>query len=333
MDLSTTYLGLKLKNPIVPSASPLTVSLDDVRRLEDAGAPAVVMYSLFEEQINREAEHIDHYLTTHSESYAEALDYFPQPESFHNLYAEDYLEHIRKIRETVGIPVIASLNGVSRGGWLEYAKKMEDAGAHAIELNIYYIATDPAITSAEVEKMYIDDVRTVKESLGIPVAVKLGPYFSSFANMAVQLDQAGADGLVLFNRFYQPDIDLERLEVHPSLVLSNSYEKRLPMRWIAILYGQLTASIASTSGVHTAEDAIKMILCGADVAMVASVLLRNGIGYLETMIDDMAAWMTEHEYTSVTQMKGSMSARSVGEPAAFERANYLKILQSYQGLH
>lgn len=330
MDLTTTYLGLKLKNPLVPSASPLSRSVDAVRRLEDAGASAIVLYSLFEEQINYEAEKVDHYLTTYSESYAEALSYFPEPDAFNNLYAEEYLEHIFDLKKTVQMPVIASLNGVSEGGWMEYAKKMEQAGADAIELNIYYLAADPAVSGREVERMYIDDVKKVKKNLKIPVSVKLGPYFSSFANMAVELDNAGADGLVLFNRFYQPDIDLETMEVSPSLVLSSNYEKRLPMRWIAILYGQLRASLAATSGVHNAEDAIKMILCGADVTMLASVLLRKGIEHLNDILVDFQAWMIEHEYASVSEMKGSMSHRNVAEPAAFERANYLKILQSFR---
>ncbi len=330
MDLSTTYMGLKLKNPLVPSASPLSRSVDAVRRLEDAGASAIVLYSLFEEQINHDVEKVDHYLTTYSESYAEALSYFPEPEAFNNLYAEEYLDHIQELKKTIEIPVIASLNGVSEGGWMEYAKKMEQAGADAIELNIYYLAADPAVSGREVERMYIDDVKKVKKNLGIPVSVKLGPYFSSFANIAVELDNAGADGLVLFNRFYQPDIDLETMEVSPSLVLSSNYEKRLPMRWIAILYGQLRASLAATSGVHNAEDAIKMILCGADVTMLASVLLRKGIEHLNEILIDFQAWMIEHEYESVKEMKGSMSHRNVAEPAAFERANYLKILQSFR---
>jgi len=330
MDLSTTYMGLKLKNPIVPSASPLSATVDQVKRMEDSGASAVVLYSLFEEQINHQIHQIDHFLTTYNESYAEALSYFPEPQSFNNMYAEEYLDHIVNLKKSVSIPIMGSLNGVSSGGWMEYAKKIEQAGADALELNIYYLATDPALSGLEVEAMYIDDVKMIKKSLNIPVAVKVGPYFSSFANMAVQLDHAGADGIVLFNRFYQPDIDLETLEVSPSLILSNSYEKRLPMRWIAILYGQLRASLAATSGVHTAEDVVKMILCGADVTMVASVLLRQGIEYIDVMLDDLKLWMDQNEYESITIMKGSMSHQHVSEPAAFERANYLKILQSFR---
>lgn len=329
MNLSTKYMGLNLKNPFVPSASPLSTTLDQVLRLEDAGASAVVLYSLFEEQINHQVERVDHYLTTYSESYAEALSYFPEPEAFNNLYAEQYLEHIVALKRSVGIPIIASLNGVSEGGWLSYAQKMEEAGADAIELNIYYLASDPALSGREVERMYLDDIKRVKKSVRIPVAVKVGPYFSSFANMAIEMDQAGADALVLFNRFYQPDIDLEMMEVKPSLVLSSNYEKRLPMRWLAILHGQIRASLAATTGIHSAEDAVKMLLCGADVTMVASVLLRKGIDYLGEMVTDLESWMIEHEYESVEQLKGSMSLRHVAEPAAFERANYLKILQQW----
>jgi len=329
MNLSTKYMGLNLKNPFVPSASPLSTTLDQVLRLEDAGASAVVLYSLFEEQINHQVERVDHYLTTYSESYAEALSYFPEPEAFNNLYAEQYLEHIAALKRSVEIPIIASLNGVSEGGWLSYAQKMEEAGADAIELNIYYLASDPALSGREVERMYLDDIKRVKKSVRIPVAVKVGPYFSSFANMAIEMDQAGADALVLFNRFYQPDIDLEMMEVKPSLVLSSNYEKRLPMRWLAILHGQIRASMAATTGIHSAEDAVKMLLCGADVTMVASVLLRKGIDYLGEMVTDLESWMIEHEYESVEQLKGSMSLRHVAEPAAFERANYLKILQQW----
>jgi dihydroorotate dehydrogenase (fumarate) len=330
MNLETEYLGLKLKNPLVPSASPLSAEVANVRQMEDNGAAAVVLYSLFEEQINRENRALDHFLTSTGESYAEALSYFPEQEQYHNLEADDYLDHIRKLKETVDIPVIASLNGVSKGGWMSYAFKMEEAGADALELNIYYIAADPEMDSAEVENMYLDNIRSVKESVSIPVAVKLSPYFSAFANMAIKMESAGADGLVLFNRFYQPDIDLETLEVTPGLELSTPYEKRLPMRWIAILRPHLSCSLAATTGVHSAEDAIKMILTGADVVMMTSMLLQKGIGSLGTMLRDMEHWMEEEGYESVQQMKGAMSSASVAEPAAFERANYLKILQSYK---
>lgn len=330
MNLKTEYLGLKLKNPLVPSASPLSAEVASVKRMEDNGAAAVVLYSLFEEQINRENRALDHVLTSTGESYAEALSYFPEPEQYHNLEADDYLEHIRRLKELVDIPVIASLNGVSKGGWMSYAFKMEEAGADALELNIYYVAADPDKDSAEVEKMYIDNIRSVKESVNIPVAVKLSPYFSAFANMAVKMEKAGADGLVLFNRFYQPDINLETLEVMPGLELSRPFEKRLPLRWIAILKPHLECSLAATTGIHTAEDAVKMILAGADVVMMTSLLLQKGIDSLGLLLKDMEHWMEEKGYESVEQMRGAMSSASVAEPAAFERANYLKILQSYR---
>ena len=327
MDIRTHYMGLHLANPLVASASPLSMQIDTARRLEDAGAGAIVMYSLFEEQIEFDVHKLDHYLTTYNESYAEALSYFPEPDHYQNLYAEEYLDHIRNLKEGLSIPVIASLNGVSAGSWLDFAKLIEQAGADALELNIYYMATDPAITGSMIEHMVIEDVKAVKRRVKIPVAVKLGPYFSSFANLAVQMDHAGADGLVLFNRFYQPDLDLEKMEVEPSLVLSTPVEKRLPMRWIAILHGQVKASLAATSGIHVAEDVAKLILCGADITMVASVLLKNGVGYLAQMLKELNRWMEDREYPSIEEMKGSMSYRNVAEPAAYERANYLKVLQ------
>lgn len=330
MNLETEYLGLSLKNPFVPSASPLSYEVDSVKRMEDNGASAVVMYSLFEEQITKENLALDHYLETSGESYAEALSYFPSQQEYNNLHAEDYLEHIRKLKSSVDIPVIASLNGVSEGGWMSYAQNMEEAGADAIELNIYYIAADPSLTSRDVEQRYIDDVKTVKQNVDIPVAVKLGPYFSSFGNMAVRLEEAGADGLVLFNRFYQPDFDLENLDVQPSLELSSTFEKRLPLRWIAMLRPHLKGSLAATTGIHSAEDVIKMVLAGADVAMMASVMLANGIEVLNKIQVRMVEWMEEKEYESVAEMKGAMSSASVAEASAFERANYIKILQSYE---
>ncbi|PWN06698.1 dihydroorotate dehydrogenase-like protein [Rhodohalobacter mucosus] len=329
INLETEYLGLKLKNPLVPSASPLSESVDAVRKMEDYGASAVVMYSLFEEQITHENKALDHYLSTTGESYAEALSYFPEPEEYKNIQAEEYLEQIRLLKEAVDIPVIASLNGVSKGGWMSYASKMQEAGADAIELNIYYVATDPSRDASEIETMYLDNIKQVKEAVSIPVSVKTGPYFSSFANMAMKMEKAGADGLVLFNRFYQPDIDLENLEILPSLQLSHSFEKRLPLRWIAILRPLLKSSLAATTGIHSAEDVIKMILAGADVAMMASLLLVRGVKELTLIENRMKEWMEEHQYASLDQMKGSMDSRSVAEPAAFERANYLKILQSY----
>lgn len=327
MDLSTKYMGLTLKNPLVPSASPLSKDADVVKRLEDAGASAIVMYSLFEEQIAHEANEIDHYLTTYNESYAEAMSYFPEPESFHNLHAEEYLEQIAALKETVDIPVIASLNGVSPGGWMKFAREMESAGADGLELNIYYIPTDPQLSGAEVEQMYIDDLKTVKSSIKIPVAIKLSPYFSAFANMATRLDQAGADALVLFNRFYQPDVDLETLDVLPNLMLSTSYEIRLPLRWISILYGMVRPSLAATSGVHSAEDVIKLVMAGADVTMLASSLIKKGPEELINVLESLQNWMETNDYESIDQMKGSMSYQAVAEPSALVRANYIKTLQ------
>lgn len=330
MNLKTNYLGLSLKNPLVPSASPLAAEISSVKHMEDSGAAAVVLYSLFEEQINRENRAMDHFLTSTGESYAEALSYFPEPEKYHNLEAEDYLEHIRKLKDAVDIPVIASLNGVSKGGWMSYASRMEEAGADALELNIYYVAANPGMDSAAVEKMYLDNITSVKQSVQIPVSVKLSPYFSAFANMATKMEMAGADGLVLFNRFYQPDINLEILEVLPSLELSRSLEKRLPLRWIAILRPHLKCSLAANTGIHSAEDAIKMILAGADAVMMTSLLLQKGIDTLGILLKEMEEWMDEKGYTSVDEMRGAMSSASVAEPAAFERANYLKMLQSYK---
>jgi dihydroorotate dehydrogenase (fumarate) len=330
MNLETNYLGISLKNPLVPSASPLSSETARVKQLEDAGASAIVMYSLFEEQITRENRALDHYMQTTSESYAEALSYFPEPEVYHNLHAEDYLDQIQELKNAVDIPVIASLNGVSEGGWISYAKNMEEAGADALELNIYYIAGDPSKTAADVEDMYINDIKAVKQAVGIPVSVKVGPYFSSFANMATRMENAGADGLVLFNRFYQPDIDLENLEVEPTLELSSTFEKRLPLRWIAMLRPHLKCSLAATTGIHTAEDVVKMILAGADVAMMASVLLYKGPSVLKTILQNMSDWMEEKEYNSLEEMKGAMSSASVADPSAFERANYIKILQGFK---
>ncbi len=328
MDLTTTYMGLSLKNPIVPSASPLSGSVDMVKQLEDVGAAAVVLYSLFEEQIQHDTHEIDHFLTTFNESYAEALSYFPEPDEFRNMEAEEYLEHIVNLKKAVDIPVIGSLNGVSPGGWMKYAKKIEEAGADGLELNVYYIPTDPSLTGEQVEQIYLDDLKAVKSSVKIPVAMKLSPYFSSFANMAHRLDKAGVDALVLFNRFYQPDIDLETLEVVPNLKLSNSYEIRLPLRWIAILYGSVKASLAATSGVHTVEDVIKLIMAGADVTMMASALIKEGPRVISRILENLENWMEEHEYDSIELMKGSMSYQAVAEPAALVRANYIKTLQS-----
>ncbi|MCL4549932.1 MAG: dihydroorotate dehydrogenase-like protein [Bacteroidetes bacterium] len=329
MNLSTKYMGLNLKNPIVPSASPLSQSVDTVKAMEDAGAAAVVVYSLFEEQIVHESGELDHYLSNHTDSYAEALSYFPEPEKFH-LGPYQYLDHIAKLKKSVDIPVIGSINGVSNGGWIKYAQNIEQAGADALELNVYYIPTNPNIPGSEIEKMYVDTLKAVKSKVKIPVAIKLSPFFSSMSNMAKNLDEAGADGLVLFNRFYQPDFDLEKLEVVPNLMLSTNWEMRLPLRWIAILYGNVKASMAATSGIHSHLDAIKIIMAGGDVAMMCSELLLNGVDRIGQVIEGMKLWMEENEYESVDMMKGSMSQKSIAEPAAFERANYMKLLQSYK---
>lgn len=331
MDLSTTYMGLKLKNPIVPSASPLSQKVETVKALEDVGAAAIVVYSLFEEQINHESGELTHYLSYHAESYAEALNYFPEPEEF-KLTPYQYLDHIADLKKAVDIPVIGSLNGISTGGWIQYAKSIEQAGADALELNVYYIPANPKIAGADVEKMYVDVLTEIKRNIKIPVAVKLSPFFTSMSNMAISLDKAGADALVLFNRFYQPDFDLEKLEVASNIVLSSNWEMRLPLRWIAILYGQIKASMALTSGVHNYEDVLKSMMAGADVAMVCSELLVNGVGRITEMLKGLEQWMEEKEYSSIQQMKGSMSQKSVAEPAAFERANYMKMLQSYKML-
>jgi len=329
MDLSTTYLGLKLKNPIVPSASPLSRTLDGIRRLEDAGAAAIVMYSLFEEQITLESSQLDYYLSHGTESYSEALSYFPNMD-YYNIGPEEYLTLISQAKRAVDIPIIGSLNGVSKGGWMDYARRIEQAGADALELNLYYIATNPHISGLATERMYLDAVAQVKQSVTIPVAVKIGPYFSAMAHMAQNLQESGADALVLFNRFYQPDFDLDTLAVQPTVVLSRSEELLLPLRWVAILYGRIPVDFAITSGVHTYRDALKALMAGANVAMMASELLQNGLGRIEAILQDMAQWMEVYEYRSVRQMRGSMSQRHVAEPAAFERANYMKTLQSYR---
>jgi len=329
MDLSTKYMGLKLKNPIVPSASPLSKNLDSVKQLEDAGAAAIVCYSLFEEQITHDANELDHYLTHGTDSFAEALTYFPDVEDY-NLGPDEYLRHITRMKESIHIPVIGSLNGVSAGGWVKYAKLIEQAGADGIELNVYYIPTNVDLPGYEVENMYINVLKAVKESVNIPVAIKLSPNFSSFANMAKRLDEAGADALVMFNRFYQPDFDLENLEIVPHLLLSSNYEMRVPLRWIAILYRKIHASMAATSGIHSAEDVLKIMMAGGDAAMLCSDLLRHGPVRITEILSDIMEWMQAKEYESIAQMKGSMSQKSVAEPAAFERANYMKVLNSYK---
>lgn len=328
MDLSTTYLGLKLKNPLVPSSSPLTRSLDSLRQMEDAGASAVVLYSLFEEQINQESHTLDHYLSQGTNSFAEALSYFPEATEYQS-GPDGYMEHIRQAKSVLDIPVIASLNGVSTGGWIRYAKEVEQAGADALELNVYYLPTDPSLSGVEVEQIYFDVLRDVKSAVSIPVAMKLSPYFSSMANMAYRLANAGANGLVLFNRFYQPDLDLDNLTVVPNLKLSSSIELRLPLRWIAILYGRIPCDLALTTGVHTVTDVLKGVAAGASVTMVASELLQNGINRLQVLRTGMEAWLVDHEYESLDQLRGSLSQINCAEPAAFERANYMRVLSSY----
>lgn len=327
-DLTTTYLGLTLKNPLVASASPLSKKLSNVRRLEDAGAAAIVMYSLFEEQITHESHELDHFLSHGTQSYAEALSYFPDLDDY-NLEPDLYLEHLHRVKHAVQIPVIGSLNGISAGGWTHYARKIEEAGADALELNCYYMPTDLEVSSAEMEDAYVALVREVRATIKIPLALKLSPFFTALPHVARRFVEAGADALVLFNRFYQPDLDCEALEVVPNLNLSTSHDLRLPLRWIAMLYGRIQTDFALTSGVHTAEDAVKAIMAGANVAMMASELLAHGIGRMAEMLTGLRQWLEEHEYESVALMRGSMSQQAVAEPAAFERANYMKALNSF----
>ncbi|MCC6146412.1 MAG: dihydroorotate dehydrogenase-like protein [Anaerolineaceae bacterium] len=328
LDLTTTYLGLTLKNPLVAAASPLSKKITNARRLEDAGVSAVVMYSLFEEQIVNESRALNYYLNRGTESYAEALSYFPEMDHY-NIGPEEYLGLIQKLKSTLDIPVIASLNGVSTGGWINYAHRMQEAGADALELNIYYIPTDFDITSAELEQNYIDLVSEMRQQIRIPMAVKLSPYFTALPSFARHLVEAGASGLVLFNRFYQPDLDIESLEVVPSLELSTAHEMRLPLRWIAILYGRLPADLALTTGAHNAESILKAMMAGASVVQPASALLLHGIHWTKETLASIEAWMERYEYESIQKMRGSMSQQAVADPAAFERANYMKALTSF----
>ncbi|ACF13211.1 dihydroorotate dehydrogenase [Chloroherpeton thalassium ATCC 35110] len=329
MDLSTSYLGLELRNPLVVSASPLSEEVSSIKRMEDAGAAAVVLYSLFEEQIRHEQRELYHHLTESTESYAEALSFFPEPSEFH-LAPSEYLNHIRKAKEAVNIPIIASINGSEVGDWLHYAKLMEEAGADAIELNIYAIPTNPSATAADIENNYINILKCLKSSVTVPVAIKLSPFFTNLGNFAERLVDAGANSLVLFNRFYQPDIDLENLEVVPNVVLSTSQARRLPLRWIAILYGRIQADLAATSGIHHAQDVLKMLMAGANITMLCSALLRNGIDQIKIIEREMLEWMELHEYESVRQMLGSMSQKNIADPSAFERAQYMKALRSFR---
>ncbi len=329
MDISTTYLGMKLRSPLVASASPLSESVDNIKRMEDAGAGAVVLFSLFEEQIRREREALDHHLSYGTESFAEALSYFPEPEQYH-AGPDQYLDLIRRAKASVDMPVIASLNGTSIGGWTRFARRMEEAGADALELNVYYIATDPHLSSAMVEQTYIDILHAVKAAVKIPVAMKLSPFFSNMGYMAKQLDDGGVDALVLFNRFYQPDIDLETLEVKPHVILSTEQALRLPLTWIGILYGRIKANLAATSGVHSGADAVKLILAGANVTMMTSALLKNGIDHIRTVEKGLREWMEINEYESVQQMRGSVSQMHAEDPSAFERAQYMRALTTYR---
>lgn len=328
VDLTTTYMGLTLKNPLVVSASPLSNSLETVSHLEEAGVSAIVLFSLFEEQIIHESFELNYHLSYGTETYAEALSFYPDSVKY-VLTPHKYLEHISKMKKEVNIPVIGSLNGFTPGGWTKYAKYIEEAGADALELNIYFIPADFSRTSSEVENIYIDIFRSVKSAVSIPVAVKLSPYFSAMANMAKRFEDAGADALVLFNRFYQPDIDLEELEIQTNILLSTPQAMRLPLHWIAILYGHLRCSLGATSGIHTAEDILKMVMAGADVTMMCSALLKNGTDYAADVLSEVETWMKQHEYKSIQQMKGSMSQKSCSNPEIFQRANYIKSLKSY----
>jgi len=328
INLETSYLGLKLKNPVVVSSGPLCKEIGSLRQLEDAGAPAVVLHSLFEEQISLEAGALDSGLSGGNEMSAEAVGFFPDMGKY-NIGPEGYLEHIRKAKQALSIPVIASLNGVSHGGWVRYAKLMEDAGADALELNIYFVPTEMDQTSAQVEAMYTELVANVSSTVRIPLAVKLAPFYSAFGNFARHLDMAGADGLVIFNRFYHPDFDLENLDVVPTLELSRSNELRLRLAWAALLFGKIKADLAITGGVHSAEDVVKCMMAGAKVAMTTSALLQHGPSYLRSLLANLNQWLEEHEYESIQQMQGSMSAKSVANPAAFERANYMKVISTY----
>jgi dihydroorotate dehydrogenase (fumarate) len=327
-DLSTQYLGLTLKSPLLASASPLSESVDNIKRLEDQNLGAVVLPSLFEEQLQLESLRVDSDLSRGVDSFPESTDFFPHLQTY-NLGPDGYLELIRHAKESVDIPIIASLNGVSKGGWLQYARLMQEAGADAIELNIYSIATDPALTASELEQDYIDLVRQLKRSVGIPLAVKLSPFLTAPANMGVRLDEARADAIVLFNRFYQPDFDIEHMEIAPSLSLSRPEELLLRLHWTAILCGHVRADLGITGGVHSSRDVIKCILAGAKVAFMTSALLRNGVHHAAHVLTELDRWLEEHEYDSVQQMCGSMSHGSVPDPSAFERGNYMKVLSSY----
>ena len=329
-ELNTTYLGLKLKNPLVVSACPLTAEIDQLKRLEQAGAAAAVLPSLFEEQIEHDSMQMAEAQEFGTESFAEALTYFPQQDEYRS-GPEKYLETIAKAKKAVAIPIVASINGTSKGGWVRYAKMMQEAGADALELNVYFVPGELEMTGPDVEDRYLELVAAVKESISIPLAVKVGPYFSSMGNMALRLVEAGADGLVLFNRFFHPDIDLEKMETQPQLHLSTSAELSVPLRWIALLHGRVKASLAATSGIHDAPGLLKALLAGADVGMIASVLYQKGIGDVSKILAGLSKWMEEKEYSSVEQLKGSMSRENCPDPSAFQRGNYMKTLTSFVG--
>ena len=328
INLQTRYLGLELKNPLVASSSALSKKTSYVKRMEDAGISAVVMYSLFEEQISHDSLAFNYFMERGTERYAESLDYFPDLDQY-NVGPDQYLEKIRRNKETVDIPIIGSLNGVSNTGWAEYAQKIEQAGADALELNTYFIPTNPEITADQLEDNYAKLVKTVCDNVNIPVAVKLSPFFTALPNLIARLEKAGVEGVVLFNRFVQPDLDIENLEVNNSLQLSTSAELLLPLRWMALLYGRVEADLALTTGIHTGVDLLKSIMAGATVSMVASEFIANGVERAGEMLEEMEQWMTVHEYDSIEKMRGSMSQKRVGNPAAYERANYMKALQSY----
>ncbi|WP_305908933.1 dihydroorotate dehydrogenase-like protein [Methylomarinum sp. Ch1-1] len=329
MDLSTRYLGLDLKHPIIASSTPLSETLDGIRLLEDSGASAIVMFSLFEEQIRRENEAFDFLLESGTESFAESLNYFPHVDRSPK-GPEHYLNLISKAVAATEIPIIGSLNGVTNEGWIDYAKQIQDAGAHALELNVYFIPTDLELSPAEVEQRYFDILQAVKASVSIPVAIKLSPFFSAIGNMAKRLAEAGADGLVLFNRFYQPDFDLERLQVDPRASLSTAEEIRLPLLWIAVLYGRINTSLAGSRGVHSATEVIKYLLAGADVVMVASALMKHGPNHLQVLFEGLEQWLEARDYQSLDEVKGVMSRLNAANPGAFERVNYIKVLESFE---
>ncbi len=328
MNLTTNYLGFKLRTPLVPSASPLSEKIDNIKRMEDAGASAVVFHSLFEEQLRLDHHDLNYYLEQGTESYAESLTFFPDRDDF-KVGPEAYVEHIAEAANAVDIPIIGSLNGTTFGGWVKYARQIEQAGANALELNLYDVPSDPERSPVDIETEYLTIVTSIKGQLKIPVAVKLSPFFTNFAQFAQRLDRVGANALVLFNRFYQPDIELETLEISPNILLSTPMAMRLPMRWIAMLYGRLGADLAATSGIHRASDALKMLMAGADVTMLCSVLLRRGIEHIKIIEREMREWMEEHEYESVEQLKGSMSQKNCPDPQAFERSQYMRALTTY----